>query len=64
MGLKEKLGEMCTYQTPKIIRVIDRKIGLIYYFICAIIISYIIFYVLVYKKMYMISEKTAGGSAV
>eukprot|EP00347_Sterkiella_histriomuscorum_P017542 403348942 len=62
--MKQKLIESCTYQTPKIVRVIDRKIGLIYYGICLLIISYIVFYVLLYKKEYYQTEKTIGGSII
>jgi hypothetical protein len=62
--MKEKLSNICIYQTPKIVKVIDRKVGLIYYTICTAILSYIIFYVLMYKKQYYVAEKTSGGSAV
>jgi len=53
-----------TYQTPKIVRVIDRKIGLIYYALCLLVMSYVVFYVLLYRKLYYTSEKTLGGSSI
>ena len=53
-----------TYQTPKIIRVVDRKIGLMYYTICILILCYTLFYVLIHKQMYFESEHTIGNTMV
>jgi hypothetical protein len=60
--MKKALANSLTYQTPKIVSIIDRKIGLIYYSICAVIISYILIYVLYYKQMAFAKEKTVGAS--
>lgn len=53
-----------TYQTPKIVKVVDKKVGIIYYSICSIILCYVGFYVLMHQKQYQIREETVGGSAV
>ena len=60
----KKLEDSLTYQTPKIVRVIDRKIGLIYYTLCLLIICYVVFYVLLYKQQFYQSEKTMGGCSI
>ena len=43
---------------------IDRKIGFTYYALCLIIISYVLFYVLLYKQQYYKAEKSLGGSVI
>lgn len=53
-----------TYQTPRIVKIVDRKIGLTYYAICTLIFSYIFFYVLLYREMAYVRETTVGGSIV
>ena len=50
MGLVDQI----TYQTSKIVVIIDRKIGLFYYVLCLLIIAYVALYVLLYKKEYSI----------
>ncbi len=43
---------------------VDRKIGFTYYALCLIIISYVLFYVLLYKQQYYKAERSLGGSVI
>ncbi len=62
--MKQFFQENFTYQTAKIIRVIDRKLGLFYYSIASLIFAYIFIYVLLIKKTYLSKETTTGRSSV
>jgi hypothetical protein len=53
-----------TYKTPKIVQVIDRKIGMIYYFFSTIFVCYIFFYVLIYQEQQYKTEMTNGATAL
>ena len=64
LTLRQKLENALTYQTPRIVKIVDRKIGLTYYAICTVIFSYIFFYVLLYRQMAYVRESTVGGSIV
>ncbi len=45
-------------------RIIDKKVGLIYYGLCAIIIGYVSLYVLMYNQEYYTKEKTIGVASI
>ncbi len=62
LTMRQKLENALTYQTPRIVKIVDRKIGLTYYAICTVIFSYIFFYVLLYRQMAYERESTVGGS--
>ena len=62
--MRARLAESFSYQTPKIVTVVDRKIGMIYCALCLLILSYVFFYVLVYKEQYYTRENTTGGTSI
>lgn len=52
--------EVLAYNTVKLIRVLDRRVGYIYYFVQTSIIFYIVVFVLIIQKQYLEVEKAGG----
>ena len=48
------------YQTVKFVRVRDRKLGALYYFFSFMILTYIVGYVILINKRYMMFEAPTG----
>merc|ERR1719265_2425520 len=54
------LDEVFAYDTVKEVKVLDRRLGVIYYLILASVIFYIVIFVFMIKKQYLDREKTSG----
>lgn len=52
--------DVFAYETTKWIRVLDRRLGIVYYTMLMIIIVYIVLYVLIIEKQYLDFEKSSG----
>lgn len=52
--------EYFAYDTVKEVRVLDRRLGLVYWSVLLLIILYVVIYVFMVKKMYQDIEKTDG----
>jgi len=48
------------YDTVKEVKVLDRRLGIIYYVVLMLIIFYVVIYVFMIKKQYLDTEKTSG----
>jgi hypothetical protein len=48
------------YDTVKEVKVLDRRLGIIYYLVLLMIIMYVVIYVFMIKKQYLDAEKTSG----
>eukprot|EP00747_Dinoflagellata_sp_TGD_P027860 gnl/TRDRNA2_/TRDRNA2_132872_c0_seq1.p1 gnl/TRDRNA2_/TRDRNA2_132872_c0~~gnl/TRDRNA2_/TRDRNA2_132872_c0_seq1.p1 ORF type:complete len:347 (-),score=69.98 gnl/TRDRNA2_/TRDRNA2_132872_c0_seq1:88-1128(-) len=60
MGEEIDLDEVFAYDTIKNLRVLDRRLGIVYWSVKAIVAAYVIVYVFLIKKKYMDIEKTNG----
>eukprot|EP00397_Hematodinium_sp_SG-2012_P037969 GEMP01041240.1.p1 GENE.GEMP01041240.1~~GEMP01041240.1.p1 ORF type:complete len:357 (+),score=74.13 GEMP01041240.1:254-1324(+) len=49
-----------SYDTVKEVRVLDRRLGAVYYIILVMVVVYIVIYVFMIKQQYLDSEKTTG----
>lgn len=52
--------DLFAYETVKWVRVLDRRLGLVYYSMLIIIIIYVVLYVCIIEKQYLDFEKTSG----
>jgi len=52
--------EVFAYETVKWVRVLDRRLGFVYYSMLFIIIIYIVLYVFIIEKQYLDMEKSSG----
>lgn len=52
--------EFFAYDTIKEVRVLDRRLGLIYYFVLGMVVFYIIIFCLIMNQQYLAFEKTNG----
>lgn len=52
--------DVFAYETVKWVRVLDRRLGLVYYTMLTIIVIYIVLYVLIIEKQYLDFEKSSG----
>lgn len=52
--------DVFAYETVKYVRVLDRRLGLVYYTMLMIIIVYIVLYVCIIEKQYLDFEKSSG----
>jgi len=59
--LKKDLDDLFSYNTPKIVRVRDRRLGIPYYLSMAAIFGYICYQVIAYQR-YLKTESPGGGS--
>jgi len=48
------------YDTVKVVRVLDRRLGFVYYFILVSVFLYIVIFVFMIEKQYLDNEKTTG----
>merc|ERR1719171_2889634 len=48
------------YDTVREVKVLDRRLGLVYYIVLLLIIMYVVIYVFMIKQQYLDSEKTSG----
>jgi len=54
------LDDLFAYETVKWVRVLDRRLGLVYYTMLLIIVIYIVLYVCIIEKQYLDFEKSSG----
>lgn len=54
------IDDVFAYETVKWVRVLDRRLGLIYYTLLVIIVVYIVLYVCIIEKQYLDFEKSSG----
>mmetsp|Transcript_65755 Transcript_65755/g.183142 ORF Transcript_65755/g.183142 Transcript_65755/m.183142 type:complete len:352 (+) Transcript_65755:91-1146(+) len=54
------LDDVFAYDTVKLIRVLDRRLGFLFYFVNLLVIVYVIVYVFLIKEKYLETEKTSG----
>merc|ERR1719502_1070744 len=52
--------DVFAYETVKWVRVLDRRLGLVYYTMLTLIVVYIVLYVFIIEKQYLDFEKTSG----
>jgi len=52
--------ELFAYDTVKEVRVLDRRLGLLYYFVLSLVLAYVSLYVFLIKKQYQEKEKSDG----
>merc|ERR1719504_472839 len=52
--------DIFAYETVKWVRVLDRRLGLVYYTMLIIIVIYIVLYVCIIEKQYLDFEKSSG----
>lgn len=53
--------DIFSYNTPKIVKVRDRRLGIPYYFFMIVIFVYIVYTVIVNQR-YLITESPGGGN--
>lgn len=58
------VDDIFAYETVKWVRVLDRRLGLIYYTLLVIIVVYIVLYVCIIEKQYLDFEKSSGWCIV
>ena len=65
MGWKDwfSLDEILSYTTTKVVVIKDRRLGFIHRFIQLLILCYIVGYVFIYKKQYLVTEFSTGSCA-
>lgn len=56
--------DIFAYETVKWVRVLDRRLGLVYYTMLIIIVIYIVLYVCIIEKQYLDQEKSTGWIVV
>jgi len=54
------LDTIFAYDTAKEVRVLDRRLGLVYYIVYLMVLFYVILYVMIIKKQYLDEEKSNG----
>jgi len=54
------IDDVFAYETVKWVRVLDRRLGLIYYTLLVVIVVYIVLYVCIIEKQYLDFEKSSG----
>lgn len=54
------LDDLMAYDTVKEVRVLDRRLGFIYYFVLISVFFYVVIYVFLIRKQYLAEEKTTG----
>jgi len=54
------VDDVFAYETVKWVRVLDRRLGLVYYTMLTIIVIYIVLYVCIIEKQYLDFEKSSG----
>lgn len=54
------IDDVFAYDTVKEVRVLDRRLGIIFWTVFTMIVFYIVIYVLMIKKQYLETEKTTG----
>lgn len=54
------LDEIFSYDTCKEVRVLDRRLGFVYYVVLGMVLFYVIIYVMIIKQQYLDFEKTNG----
>mmetsp|Transcript_10487 Transcript_10487/g.29148 ORF Transcript_10487/g.29148 Transcript_10487/m.29148 type:complete len:348 (-) Transcript_10487:192-1235(-) len=54
------LDNVLCYDTIKLVRVLDRRLGFVYYFVKALVVAYIVIYVFIINKRYLDNEKSTG----
>jgi len=54
------VDDVFAYETVKWVRVLDRRLGLVYYTMLIIIVIYIVLYVCIIEKQYLDFEKSSG----
>lgn len=62
-GLQEMLpdpDDFFAYDTVKMVRVLDRRLGQVYYLVFGVILVYVFGWVILVKKMYLDEEKSQG----
>lgn len=52
--------DVFAYETVKWVRVLDRRLGLVYYSTVLLIVMYVVLYVFIIEKQYLDFEKTSG----
>lgn len=57
------LDNILSYTTTKVVVIRDRRLGFIHRLIQLLILAYIVGYVFIYKKQYLIFETSTGSSA-
>lgn len=62
-GLTDK-DEVFAYETTKWVRVLDRRLGFVYYFILTAIVVYVVLYVCIIEKQYLDFEKSSGWVSI
>jgi hypothetical protein len=56
--------DIFAYETVKWVRVLDRRLGLVYYTVLILIIAYVVIYVCIIEKQYLDFEKSSGWIVV
>jgi len=56
--------DVFAYETVKWVRVLDRRLGLVYYTMLSLIVVYIVLYVFIIEKQYLDFEKSSGWIVV
>lgn len=54
------LDEVFCYDTVKEVKVLDRRLGIIYYLVLVMVAFYVVIYCLIYQKQYLDKEKSNG----
>jgi ATP P2X receptor len=55
------IDQILSYETPKVCVINDRRIGLLYYSLISLIVVYLLGYVILYEKRYILSEQPVGS---
>jgi len=59
-GYLPDFDDVLAYDTVKLVRVLDRRLGFLYYAVNLVVILYVVVYIFLIKKQYLSEEKTTG----